>query len=291
MRVGLLVVVALLLVNASPVVNGTGSQSEEEATAPSGQDWPPIDEALIRPGVQIHTEGRGWCTSNFVFTDAENNIYLGTAAHCVHDSIGANVRLQSDPDFHTGEVGPVIGNVWYSARVYESVWSEPCVSVGPVQLLSCSMGPGNSANDFALIKINDEWKHTVHPAVLHYGGPTEIAAADSIEINDPVLTYGNSPLRPGPTPLDAREGFIQSTSQPWLARACIITSGVPGDSGSAVLSGEGEALGVLITLGVAAPCGAINGITILETALEFAREKGYDVELATWDLLNGPMLP
>jgi hypothetical protein len=264
----------------------TGEEAPDAQTELRPIEWPELDDAVLRPGVQINTEGRGWCTTNFVFTDAENNIYLGTAGHCVGDSVGANVTLQQDPDFHTGEVGPVIGQVWYSAWAYENVTTESCFVV-----LSCGAGDGNGDNDFALIKINEEYRNLTHPAVLTYGGPTELAPLDDLEEGQKVLTHGNSPLRPGPTPLDAREGYITQVNDPWTVTACIITSGVPGDSGSNALLGDGRALGIVVTLGAAAPCGTVNGITILETALEYAREKGYEVELATWELIDGGLLP
>ncbi len=258
----------------------------QEGSDAHGGSWPPLEEAEIRPGVQITGDGHGWCTSNFVFTDQAGEIYLGTAAHCVDTSIGAQVRLQSDPDYFTGEQGPVIGTVHYSSRQYENVESVPCFVV-----LSCSSGPGNSANDFALIKIDPGWHDKVHPAVLHFGGPTGLAQIQEVSVNDPVLTYGNSPLRPGPSPLDWREGFVGSVNSAWHVSACIVTPGLPGDSGSNAMLGDGQALGVVITLGVGTPCAVVNGVTVLATALDFARQRGHDVELATWDLLNEGILP
>src|ERR687896_1634516 len=43
--------------------------------------WAPADSATIKPGNQTFTEG-AQCTSNFVFFDASDNVYLGQAAHC-----------------------------------------------------------------------------------------------------------------------------------------------------------------------------------------------------------------
>jgi hypothetical protein len=43
--------------------------------------WAPADSATIRPGNQTFTDG-AQCTSNFVFFDAANTVYLGQAAHC-----------------------------------------------------------------------------------------------------------------------------------------------------------------------------------------------------------------
>src|SRR5688500_18574277 len=43
--------------------------------------WAPAGSATVHPGVQTFTEG-AQCTSNFVFFDAANNVYIGQAAHC-----------------------------------------------------------------------------------------------------------------------------------------------------------------------------------------------------------------
>jgi hypothetical protein len=71
----------------------------------------------------------------------------------------------------------------------------------------------------------------------------------------------------------------------------IITPGLPGDSGSAVLTGDGQALGVLIHLGIA-PLAASNGAVNLAPALEFAEEHaGIEVRLATWEIIEPGLFP
>src|ERR1044072_7213840 len=53
------------------------------AAGPAAADpaWAPAATAPVHPGVQTITNG-GQCTSNFVFFDAANNVYIGQAAHC-----------------------------------------------------------------------------------------------------------------------------------------------------------------------------------------------------------------
>src|SRR5262245_45033130 len=51
------------------------------ATASAAPTWAPAASAKIHLGVQTVTDG-GQCTSNFVFYDGSNNVYLGQAAHC-----------------------------------------------------------------------------------------------------------------------------------------------------------------------------------------------------------------
>src|SRR5207237_8325284 len=52
--------------------------------------WAPVQRARITPGIQTITEGGGQCTTNFVFTDADHNVYLGQAAHCARVEEGTN---------------------------------------------------------------------------------------------------------------------------------------------------------------------------------------------------------
>src|SRR3954464_13898518 len=49
--------------------------------ATAAPTWAPAATAPVHPGVQTVTNG-GQCTSNFVFFDAANNVYIGQAAHC-----------------------------------------------------------------------------------------------------------------------------------------------------------------------------------------------------------------
>ena len=57
------------------------------------------------------------------------------------------------------------------------------------------------------------------------------------------------------------------------------TPGIPGDSGSGFLSGDGEAVGVLSTLNLA-PLPVSNGVTDLARALRYAADHGFpDLEL------------
>jgi S1-C subfamily serine protease len=51
------------------------------------------------------------------------------------------------------------------------------------------------------------------------------------------------------------------------------TPGVPGDSGSAFLDSDGEAVGVLSTLNIA-PLAGSNGIADVARAMEYARTVG-----------------
>jgi hypothetical protein len=75
------------------------------------------------------------------------------------------------------------------------------------------------ANDFALVELPDDFRHLVHPWLLHWGGPTGmVKSPPGAEVH--VLTFGNSSLcdagqeGSGSDAADAREGMTTSPVQP-----------------------------------------------------------------------------
>lgn len=247
------------------------------------------EEAEIRPGVKLRIEGTGSCTSNFVFRGTgpqQGKLYLGTAGHCVDWEVGAAVRLTPELGYYTGNHGQVIGHVAYSSFKEEGIETFRCYAV-----LSCA----ESGIDFALIELNDEFEGRVSPSMLGYGGPTGLVPFEEVDVGDKALTYGNSPLRPGTGVLDPREGYVNdkeadaSDGRRDEIYAYFAGPGVPGDSGSAVIGGDGRAMGTLVTMWFLPP--GQNGITSLSRALEFASSHGWDVELATSDTFDPGLLP
>src|SRR6186713_2250673 len=67
------------LILACAVIGAAALAAAGPATA--APTWAPAATAPVHPGVQTDTNG-GQCTSNFVFFDAANNVYIGQAAHC-----------------------------------------------------------------------------------------------------------------------------------------------------------------------------------------------------------------
>lgn len=92
----------------------------------------------IRPGARLSTPVGG-CTVNFIFRDAANNRYFGTAGHCF------NALGQRGSVGGLGQVGTV------------------------VYRLSAGVG-----NDFALVRVDANRVNLVNPAMCHWGGPTGI---------------------------------------------------------------------------------------------------------------------
>jgi hypothetical protein len=144
-------------------------------------------------------------------------------------------------------------------------------------VLSC----GGAANDFALVDVHGELEDDLRAGLYQFGGPTGIQAADEVASFDRVASFGNSSLRPGPDVLDRHHGLVQDRVGPYTVRANFDNPGIPGDSGSPVLTEDGRALGVLVTLG---PTG--NGVALLEPMLAFAEREGDVGELA---LVTSPL--
>ena len=99
-------------------------------------------------------------------------------------------------------------------------------------------------------------------------------------------TYGNSSLRFGITQLSPHTGISlgdDAADGGWSHPLYTVTPGVPGDSGSAFVSTDGKAIGVLSTLGLA-PLPASNNIGDLAHELAFAQAHS---GIAGLQLVNG----
>lgn len=120
----------------------------------------------------------------------------------------------------------------------------------------------------------------VNPSVPHWGGPEGLATSTSS--GEPVYSYGNSSFRLGLSALSPKQGYsLGRSGGGWLHTLYTVTPGVPGDSGSGLLSSTGDAFGVLSTVAIA-PLAASNGVTDLSRALEYMHRHadGFtDVEL------------
>ena len=246
----------------------------ETATTSDTADWAPAASAPIRPGVITETEGGGSCTSNFVFTNGDR-VFLGQAAHCA----GTGEATETDGcNSGTGGIGTPVtiraadgssrsGTLAYSSWVtmQENGESDPDV---------CAY------NDFALVEVDPADVGDVNPTIPIFGGPTGIDT-DGITPGELVYSYGNSPLRMGIEALSPKAGIGASEVGGGRSHEVYtLTPGVPGDSGSAFVDGQGHAFGVLSTLNLA-PLPVSNGVIDLAEALDYANAHGDlgDIEL------------
>ncbi len=233
------------------------------ALAPSGAAaWAPAASAPVHPGVQVFTEG-AQCTANFVFTSG-GATYLGQAAHCsgtgsstdTDGCTSASLPLNT-PVTVTGATKPgsLAYNSWLTMQAAGETDAETC-----------------AYNDLALIKLDPADVAKTNPSIPKWGGPTGVGTAAGL---DDVYSYGNSSLRQGITLLSPKRGKVVQVSEGgWSYTLYTLTPGIPGDSGSAFLNGDGQALGVLSTVALA-PLVASNGVGDIAKEIAYARTHGF----------------
>jgi hypothetical protein len=233
------------------------------ALAPAGASaWAPAATAPVHPGVQVFTDG-AQCTANFVFTSG-GATYLGQAAHCsgtgsstdTDGCTSASLPLNTPVDV-TGASAPgaLAYNSWLTMQANGESDEETC-----------------AYNDLALIKLDPADVAKVNPSVPKWGGPTGVGTAAAL---DDVYSYGNSELRGGVTQLSPKRGKVVEVSPGgWSYSLYTLTPGIPGDSGSAFLNADGQALGILSTVAIA-PLPLSNGVGDLGKEIAYARAHGF----------------
>lgn len=213
MRKLFVVVLAVAWLGATPAV---------EAATPVGTSVGPG----VQPGGEVRTD-RGQCTLNFLFQGSDGRRYIGTAGHCILE--GSQVSTGGD------------------ATQLETTWP---VGSGPVAKDSLGARLGEFAyatlqdpRDFALIRLDPEVKAS--PQMAHFGGPTGINT-DASRDRTVLEWYGNG-VGFGAT-VPARSAVAFGLPDPDRVVAFGVAG--PGDSGSGVISADGRAVGVLVTVGV-----------------------------------------
>lgn len=225
--------------------------------------WAPAQSATVHPGVQTYTDGSGQCTSNFIFTQGAD-VFIGQSAHCSStgaatetngceaDSLPLGTRVEIDG---AGVKGTMVYNSWIAMQEAGETDEETC-----------------AYNDFALVKIDPSDVAKVNPSIPNFGGPQGVGTAST---GQQVYTYGNSSLRGGVTLLSPKNGAVVERSPGgWSYTVYTATPGIPGDSGSAFLNRNGQALGTLSTVAIA-PLPASNGVADLGKQLDYARSHGF----------------
>jgi hypothetical protein len=276
----------------APPVNETRDESngnqtlepepEPEPVEPGPKPvWGDPESAPIYPGVYTG------CTTNFLFTSPDyRHIYIGSAAHCFGEldvnpcdsstsmppAPGQEVPFYEEipypfaPSSRQNLTGTLAYNSWYTQRVLLNETDAP----------ECTR-----LNDFALVELPLEAQGLMTPVWRHFGiTANRILEPGEINIGDPVIGYGHSHYWLGTEPLYPREGLV--TSEPyesggyWFMVATTVPVGVPGDSGSPLMSPDGGAMGVLKTGGgfryEGTPGTGSNGFVVLHTALSFMEE-------------------
>jgi hypothetical protein len=182
----------------------------------------------------VQTE-QGLCTLNFLFVTPEGERFIGTAGHCI-----------------VGD-GPVADNAG------EKTWAK---GSGPPAKDSTGTRFGEFAyavlqdpKDFALIRLDPGVEAS--PEMCNYGGPTGIN--DDISDGPKVLQYFGNGVGIG-SAVPARSAV--SIGFPNADHVYAAGLALPGDSGSAVITDDGRAVGVLVTTG-------LHGLGFDENGVDF----------------------
>jgi hypothetical protein len=265
---------ALASVGASAVL---AAAAVAAVSTPSGAQtaWAPADTATIHPGVQMYTEG-AQCTANFVYTDGAGDVYVGYAAHCAGlgaatDTNGCDagsLPLGTKVEFVEGGSLLTAGTTVGTGTLAYSSWLTMQES-GETDENACAY------NDLALVKVDDADVADVNPSIPFWGGPVGINT-DGTAAGETVFSFGNSSLRAGVEQLSPKQGISvgdNAADAGWSHPVYTLSPGVPGDSGSAFLDDEGNALGTLSTLALA-PLAGSNGVGDLNLELQYAQANG-----------------
>jgi hypothetical protein len=176
----------------------------------------------VRPGAIVNSDV-GQCTFNFLFQGTDGNRYMGTAGHCIlgESPIGGDVGEQS---WAAGS-GPVATDA-DGARIGEFAYA---ILQDP--------------KDFALVRLDPGV--VASPQMCHFGGPT--GTNSDLTTSPVVLEHFGNGVAIGSV-LPARTHLALSMPDPDHVFAN--GAALPGDSGSGVISADGRAVGVLVTIGV-----------------------------------------
>lgn len=258
---------AAVTATVAPAEAARSGKKNVTAAAPT---WAPADTATITPGVQMYTDG-AQCTGNFVFTDGAANVYVGYAAHCAGTGAATDTNgcdagslpLGTKVDFVRGGSLVTSGEKVGTGTLVYSSWLA-MRNAGTTDANACDY------NDFALVKVDPAYVGDVNPSVPFWGGPVGLNT-EGTSAGETVYSYGNSSLRGGVEALSPKQGTSLGTSGGgWTHPVYTVSPGVPGDSGSAFLDAEGNALGTLSTLAIA-PLAGSNGVSDLNKELAFAK--------------------
>lgn len=219
----------------------------------------------VRPGAIVNSDG-GQCSFNFLFSGSDGALYMGTAGHCIlgESPVGGDVgEMAWDP----GE-GPEARDA-DDVRIGEFVYA---ILQDPKDFALIRLDPGVAAN----------------PQMCHFGGPTGVNAETPgglVVLNH----YGNG-VAIG-TVLPARTGVALGMPDPDHVFAQAVA--LPGDSGSGIISSDGRAVGVIVTVGVHSSSigtGGVDAGVVGITRLGPQVERASDVLGVGFTLETAPLL-
>lgn len=238
---------ALVAASAAPASAGTLTRGGDCVLVPPLKTATPIGNAPcpgVRPGALVESDV-GTCTMNYVFSGSDGRTYVGTAGHCIiePDPIDENNFPEmtwapgDGPEARDGE-GNRIGEFAYAVL------------------------RDSEEADFSLIRLDPTV--TANPQMCHFGGPTGLDASNPGLDQPTVLNHFGNGILVGnlvvvnQTTLPARSALAlgMPDDRHVFAQGLV----VPGDSGSAINTSDGGAIGVIVTTGVHSSSIGTDGI-------------------------------
>lgn len=251
---------------AYAVVEGPAGAGAFELTLDEEPIEPPAPSSFDRPPIQPGAPILGFvdrasqaCTLNFVYEDAEGTLYIGAAGHCTGPE---GVRVAH----------PVLGS--FGTVVFHHVHNP-----GTPQLGTPTEGP--QALDFSLIEIDEDKHAYVDPSVRGWGGPTGVA--EEVEQGSLVHLYGHAGVAKATEPTRQRSGIYEYAIEEGAYEGWYVAAHPTygGDSGGAILTGDGRALGTMNT--VAATAGGTQAGPTIALVLDHLAETFGELSLVTAD--------
>ena len=219
--------------------------------------WAAPDER-VRPGLGYRVDG-GLCSFGFLLAGSDGHSYAATAGHCALPADGEQVWLRGDGPVVSSDQGRPVGRFVYAVEDT----------------------PRNK--DFALIRLNRGIRG--NPQMCGWGGPTRLLTEPRSQISE-LHQHGQGIVLGDAVP--NRTAVVSSLPREHYT----IVQGpfAPGDSGSAMTTADGAALGIVAELVVdGAKPAAGAGIVRLEHALaEASRRLGIKLALRTAPRLAAP---
>jgi hypothetical protein len=222
----------------------------------------------VRPGAIVQSD-KGQCSFNFLFTGSDGNRYMGTAGHCILGDSPIGGGDFGEESWAPGS-GPEARDA-NGARIGEFAYA---ILQDPKDFALVRLDPGVAAN----------------PAMCHFGGPIGTNDDRPGALPPTLLNHYGAGIAIGSV-LPARTAVALGMPDP----DHVFANGValPGDSGSGIISSDGRAVGVVVTVGVhsgSIGTGGIDagviGITRLTPQVNRAESVlGTDLSLQTAGLL------
>lgn len=191
----------------------------------------------VRPGARVWITAGGstsGCTLNFVFRGTsydeegrpvDEGLFIGTAGHCIPGHDGEQTWTPGAAPVAADAADNRFGEVVYAALTGPS-------DTNPMNL------------DFSLIRIDDSREPEVKPGLCHFGGPSGVST--TWDEGDLVHHFGQGIVYEDT--VQGRSGVVSSGDDVEASAIVFTGSALFGDSGSALIESDGDALAVVVAI-------------------------------------------